>query len=319
MRVLVTGANGFLGRNVVQALSRKNYQVRAMIRPEALVAWPDHPNVEVWRGRLGNEADSIAAVENCDAVLHCAADTNQAHLRHSDYRPVNVDASLQLFRAARAAGCRRFVFVSTANTLGYGSIAEPGHEGLPASSPFDCSGYARSKMEAEKALLAEDSGMLVIVNPTFLIGPDDARSGSEKLFRNIFRRRIVFYPPGGKNFVDVRDAAVGVVKAMELGRVGECYLLSGSNYAFADFFRLAAKAFGQSSTFIGLPKWVLVSMGFLASLLRALGIPLALSLPNARILCVGNYYTHTKAREELGLEFRPLEETLHDVAKDYGE
>lgn len=318
MRVLVTGANGFLGRNVVQALCGRNYRVRAMIRPEANVNWPDHPNVEVWRGRLGNEADSLAAVENCDAVMHCAADTSQAHLRYADYLPVNVDASLRLFRAACDAGCRRFVFVSTANTLGYGSITAPGHEGLPASPLFERSGYARSKMEAEKALMAVDSGILVIVNPTFLIGPDDARSGSEKLFRNIFRRRIVLYPPGGKNFVDVRDAAEGAVKAMEQGRPGERYLLSGHNLAYADFFRLAAKAFGQATVFLGIPRWFLVSMGFPASLLRALGIPLVLSLPNARILCVGNYYTHSKAREELGLAFRTLEETLRDVAKDYG-
>jgi nucleoside-diphosphate-sugar epimerase len=318
MRVLVTGANGFLGRNVVQALCGRNYRVRAMIRPEAMVNWPDHPNVEVWRGRLGNEADSLAAVENCDAVMHCAADTSQAHLRYADYLPVNVDASLRLFRAACAAGCRRFVFVSTANTLGYGSIASPGHEGLPASPPFDSSGYARSKMEAENALMTEDAGILVIVNPTFLIGPDDARSGSEKLFRNIFQRRIVLYPPGGKNFVDVRDAAAGAVKAMEQGRPGERYLLSGHNLAYADFFRLAAKAFGQAPAFLGVPRWFLISMGFLASLLRAVGMPLALSLPNAWILCVGNYYTHMKAREELGVEFRPLEETLGDVAAAYG-
>lgn len=313
MKVLVTGANGFLGRHVVKELSRRAYHVRAMLRHSAMLSWSPHPNIEEYRASFGKEEDLPEAVAGCDAVIHCAADTRQSHRSPKDYRAVNVEASLNLFRAAQRAGIARFVFVSTANTLGYGSIKEPGHEGIPAALVFRDSGYARSKIEAETVLRSADKGELVIVNPTFLIGPDDARSGSEIIFSKILGKKLIPYPPGGKNYVDVRDAACGIVNALEKGRSGEKYLLSGENSSYEDFFRRVVKLSGQGSRVFGIPSAMLILAGRIGSFFRLMGFRAVLHLTNARILCIGNYYRNDKARKELGVDFRPLNESIDDV------
>ncbi|NJK94820.1 MAG: NAD-dependent epimerase/dehydratase family protein [Bacteroidales bacterium] len=116
------------------------------------------------------------------------------------------------------------IYVSTANTFGYGSKLKPANE-LSEFSFFNFnSGYIMSKFIAQQHVLREiEKSQLpvVIVNPAFMIGPYDSKPSSGKIILMGLDKKIQFCPPGGKSFVDVRDAAVAVCNAITMGKNGE--------------------------------------------------------------------------------------------------
>lgn len=167
--VLVTGANGFVGRALSDRLESMGCQVTRVVRRGCL------PN-EIQVGDIGPMTDWRAALDGCDSIVHLAA---RVHVMHdtatnpmAEFRRVNVEGTLHLARQAATKGVRRFVFLSSIKVNGESSL--PDHpftaEDLPA--PQDC--YAISKREAEDGLraLAADTGMeVVIVRPPLVYGP----------------------------------------------------------------------------------------------------------------------------------------------------
>src|SRR5690606_40380940 len=127
---------------------------------------------------------------------------------------------------------------STANTIGYGIDETPGSL-PPMRWPFTRSLYARSKAAAEAYLLRQQDRIAIhIINPTFMIGPHDSKPSSGRIILQAMQRRIVFYPPGGKNFVAVKNVARSIEKSIRLGKNGQRYLLAGENMSYLQFFRL---------------------------------------------------------------------------------
>ncbi len=316
MKVLVTGANGFLAANVVRELIRRGIPVRALVRAGADLRALEGTCPELVYGMFTDPETALQALEGCDAVIHAAADTSQQHTSVEPYRKVNIEGTHTLLDAACRAGVRQFIFVSTANTIGHGTLENPGHEGLPARFPFTESGYARSKAAAQELVLSyarEGKLQALSVNPTFMIGPYDAKPSSGRLITSMVNRKVVPVPPGGKNFVDVRDVAAGICNALEKGRSGEIYLMAGWNLSFAEFYNLLGKAAGKSYFRIRFGESLLNLLGFLGSLATGAGFRSSLNRINAKILCTGNYYTPQKAVSELGMPQTPLEKSVADA------
>jgi len=318
MKVLVTGGNGFLSGHLVHELLRCGYTVRAMMRPGVKAPALTGLDIEMIYGNITSKSDVQAAVRGCDVVIHAAADTSQSHRQLRDYYPVNVEATEQIINAASAEGCRRMIFVSTANTMGFGTIQKPGNENTPVSPVFLKSGYAKSKILAQELVMEAVKNKkidAVIVNPTFMIGPMDYNPHSGRIFKMLLEKKIAFYPPGGKNFVDVRDAAGGIVNAISKGKSGECYLISGENLSFYDFFLKVKSLSGQTTVLIPVPSPLLTLFGFIGSILRISGISSELNLTNARILCIGNYFDNSKAVRHLCLQCSGIDKTISDSLK----
>jgi len=315
MRVLVTGANGFLSGHIVHELLRRRYTVRAMMRSGAKAPALPGLNIETVYGNITNKAEVSSAVKGCDYVIHAAADTNQWYRKTRDYYPVNVDATVNIVEAVHDENCKRLIFVSTANTMGFGTILNPGNESTNASPLFLKSGYAKSKLLAQESVLEAAINRkidAVVVNPTFMIGPVDYNPHSGRIFKMILNKRFVICPPGGKNFVDVRDAAKGIVNAITKGNSGECYLLAGENLSFHDFFFKVKIIAKQKATLISLPAHVFTIFGLFGSLFQYLGNRTELSYTNARILCTGNYFDNSKAVLNLGLSCTGMDKTISD-------
>ncbi len=315
MKVLVTGGNGFLSGHLVHELLRCGYPVRAMMRPRAKAPALAGLDIELIYGNITSKSDVHAAVKGCDVVIHAAADTSQSHRQLKDYYPVNVEATEQIINAASDEGCMRMIFVSTANTMGFGTIQKPGNENTPVSPVFLKSGYAKSKILAQEVVMEAVKNKkidAVIVNPTFMIGPMDYNPHSGRIFKMLLEKKLAFYPPGGKNFVDVRDAARCIVNAISKGKSGECYLISGENLSFHDFFLKVKSLSGQNTKLIPVPSPVLKLFGFIGSLFRVFGINSELNLTNARILCIGNYFDNSKAVQHLLLPCSGIDKTIGD-------
>lgn len=301
MKVLVTGANGMLATHVVEVLLEQGYSVRGLLRRKNSYQGVLTDSLELFEGNFTCRDTLLAAMDGCQAVVHSAAITAQNLLRYEDYVPVNVGATAQLLALARIHNIKKIVYVSSANTVGCGTLDSPGLEDTLPERPLIDSLYGRSKAAAEQLVIAWGG---VVVNPTFMIGRYGSRDGSNQILE--MARRITFCPTGGKSFIDVRDAAHGVVAAMKKGRDGQKYLIAGDNMLFRDFFRL----FPSVRHVVVVPNWIMLIVGFVGSALRGLGVKTSLSLTNVRILCIPLTYDSSKARRELNFSSSPIKKLL---------
>jgi len=316
MKVLVTGANGFLGANIIRELNRRKIPAKAFIRESADKKSLEGLNYEVFNGNITRQQDVIKASQDCDYIVHAAANTGPAPTNYKHYQSVNVEGTRNVIEAAKNTGVKRLVFVSTANTIGFGDQETPGTEDVLFSHEFSHSGYATSKLMAEKMIqnaVIEDQLNAIILNPTFMIGPSDAKPSSCMILLNIFNRPIVVMPPGGKNFIHVKDVAIACCESLTRGQSGDRYLLANKNMSYSDFFKMVNCVTEENQSLIILPKWMLLVCGGLGSLLCMAGINTKLTLLNARLLCLNNYYSGQKAVEVFDLKLKPIDTAVEEA------
>ncbi len=308
MKVLVTGANGLLATNTIIALLSRGYKVKGLIRDTRKFLLPPQDNLELAVGDITDPISLDQAIGDCDYIIHCAATTDQSLPHYDDYRLINVLGTENIVQTAIKHSIKKIVYVGTANTFGYGTLVAPGNETLPPNPPFVDAWYAKSKLEGQRLILiAAEEIDVTIVSPTFMIGPYDGKPSSGAIIRMGYRKKVIFHPPGGKNFVNAEDAANGVVDALEKGKNKEAYLLAGENLTYRAFFRKLCAQTNQQTLLIRVSPPLLRAAGYLGDVLRWLGIRTALSSVNMKILCVNNYYTNEKAQAELGTTFKSID------------
>ena len=180
--------------------------------------------------------------------------------------------------------------------------------------PFTKSNYALSKLAGQKIVLSySDKLDVVVVNPTFMLGQYDSKPSSGKIILMGYKKKILFYPPGGKNFVHVEDAAKGVVSALEKGENAEIYLLAGDNLSYKEFFVKLSEETGQKTMYVKIPVFLLLLLGLAGSLMRFFKIKTNLSISNMKALCINNYFENKKAKDQLGIRFKPVETSINDA------
>jgi len=316
MKVLVTGANGLLATNTIIELLDRGYLVKGLIRNKNKFASFEHTNLELFEGDITNELDIDHAVKDCDIVIHAAANTNQNLLKLSDYQEVNITGTEKILKASIDHAVKKIIFVSTANTFGYGSKNKPGTELTEIKEPFSNSYYALSKLKAENIILKASKKIdVVVVNPTFMLGAFDAKPSSGRIILMGLKKYVVFYPPGGKNFIHVNDAASGIVNAIKKGKNGETYLLANENLSYKEFFVKVNMNTKNNPLLIKIPKLFLLFLGTIGNMIRLVGIKTDLSKTNMKILCVENFYSNKKAKKELNLTSTPIDDAIDDAIK----
>jgi nucleoside-diphosphate-sugar epimerase len=133
------------------------------------------------------------AVQGCKFIIHCAAETSQSKIHFSDYYKNNVEVTDLLYKIAIDSGVKRIIHVSTSNVFGFGNLMNLGNENIPVRSPFTNSLYVQSKIASQNlALSYADKVDIIIVNPTFLIGPFDQKPSSGRIIIHGYGKRIIF-------------------------------------------------------------------------------------------------------------------------------
>lgn len=306
MRVLVTGANGLLGHHVVMELLNTGHDVRIIVRSVSKIGF-DMNRVEVVTGSFADRDTIYSAAKDCDGIIHIAAVTDTDLFSYFDYKLINVDATKQIIEAATALSIRKLVFVSTANTIGYGNKNEPSDEHNPIEYPFTQSHYAKSKNEAEQ--LFKDyakNNHVVIINPTFMIGSYDTKPNSGKLVIMGYKKRFLLLPEGGKNFVYVKDVAIACCNALTMGKSGERYLASGVNLSFKEYFKIQQKVGAYKQKIIIVPAFLLRIIALSGDLLRIFKLKVSFCSRNINQLLIREYYTNSRAKTDLLLPETPL-------------
>jgi dihydroflavonol-4-reductase len=313
-KVFVTGINGLLGTNVAENLLNNGFLVKGLIRDKAKFEGKIHPNLELHQGNLFDDLTPI--LKDVDFVIHIAAETNQNLLHYHNYQKINYDATVLLFNTAIYCKVKKFIFVSTANTLGYGSIDDLGNEKKKIKPPFTNSFYAKSKLEAEEYLFKnKDKIEVQIINPTFMIGAYDSKPSSGKIILMSWKKKIIFYPPGGKNFVHVKDVSKGIIACLEKGKNGENFLLANKNLSYLEFFKKLNIIANQNPIMIKVPKQMLITLGYFGDFIRLFKIKTNINSTNMKALCVSNFYSNEKSIKELGINYLHTEVAINDALK----
>ncbi|MDB5240922.1 MAG: dihydroflavonol 4-reductase [Spirosoma sp.] len=315
--VLLTGATGFLGGHICRELLRRNYAVRAFVRDGTDQRALDGLSVDVWTGDLLDPANLRAATYGCDYVVHAAARAQVNPARSQEVVDVNINGTAAVLAAAVQAGVERLVFVGTANIFGFGSEQKPGDELCPYRGSRYGSDYMDSKRVATDLVLRasrEDGLPVVLVHPTFMIGPLDYRITSNALLLAVYRHKIAGIPRGGKNFVHIADVATATVNALTMGRLGESYILGNENLSYKEVFGLMASIMDVRPPRLSLPPRAAMAIGLAGDLTSTLtGRLAAVNSSMTAIANDGHYFSVTKALDELNLPQTPVRVAIDEA------
>lgn len=320
-RVLVTGAGGFLGTNLVWALREHGFAVRALVRrPPHGFQWVGLDGVEFLIGDVCNAGQVERALEGVTGVLHAAALTRLVPRPRREAYRVNVEGTRNVCAAALHAGVR-LVFTSSASTITPGSAERPATEDSPDNRGPIRTPYYDSKRRAEQVVREFSSLGLETITfcPGYLLGPRDARPTTNELLLQAARRRWFFLPPGGMNVLDVREAARAHVRALWLGRPGERYILAGPYQSYADLGRMVRRLLGRNEIRL-LPRWTRYAGSIPLAIAAGVfgNVPNGLAVPSFQYGFVAYHLRGEKADRTFGLTHRPVEETVRDTLRWFG-
>ena len=264
MKLLVTGATGFLGGALVPLLVEEGHQVRVLARGGAPEA--EALGCELSSGDVRDPDTVRRALDGCEGLYHLAGlvsrDPRDAHKMYE----LHVSGTRVLLAEAERAGLQRVILASSSGTIGVSPVRRVATE--EDDYPIETVGrwpYYLSKIYEEKIALEAARRRLpvVILNPSLLLGPGDARLSSTQDIYRFLLGRIPAMPRGGISFVDVRDAARAFVAALNRGNVGERHLLGAANWEFSEFFGRLSRLARRSPPPLRLPSAVKVAAAHL--------------------------------------------------------
>ena len=258
MRILVTGATGYVGQRLAHRLADGGATVHALVRSPEKAKALAHERIVIFSGDILDPASLASAAEGCEAAFHAAALVSVWAKDPEDYRRVNVGGTLNVLDAAEAAGVRRVVITSTAGVFGPsdGGLVD---EATPRSVPF-FNEYESSKAEMHVAVKARvANGMhATIVCPTRIYGPGpmvEGNAATQMIARYVAGKWRALPGDGRRsgNYVFVDDVIEGHLAAMARGRPGEAYILGGENATYRQFFATLAEVSGARHRLFGVP------------------------------------------------------------------
>lgn len=315
-KIFVTGADGMLGSNICRELLHQGYQVKAICLPNSRSKTLDELTIEKKYGDILDKDFILREMKDCNSVIHIAAITTVWPRRKKIINEVNLQGTINIADAVEALNLERMVHIGTANSFGHGTKQNPGNELTPFNSGTYGMDYIDSKLMAQKMLLeryALNGFPILIINPTFMIGPFDSGPSSGQMIIGLNRGDIPAYARGGKNFVCAKDVAKAAVNALSMGRTGECYIAGNENLSFKEFFDKASKVLNKPFKMRAAPQILILALGGINSIVaRITGKAPKISFTMARMAGVGQYTSSAKAQQELKMPQTPIETGIKD-------
>jgi len=313
--VAITGSTGHLAASVIPLLISRGFRVRALQHAQVPAFHSDH--TENIKGSISDSASLDELVRDCSIVIHCAAKISINSNRDHALYETNVNGTRNILNAAKRANVKRFIYTSSIHAYNQLPLNELLDE-TRAYASNRAPRYDQSKRDAQQLVLQESSEDMetVVLNPTAVVGPFDFRpSLMGQAVMDIYTRKVPSLIRGGFDFVDVRDVALGIVNAIDKGRNGQSYLLSGKWHSLDELQQMIFSVKGEQRRLPVLPVWA----GYL-------GLPFAQMLATIKkqqplytkesllTLVNGNKnISSEKACRELGFVARPFPETVADT------
>ncbi|CAG0966271.1 Aurachin B dehydrogenase [Anaerolineales bacterium] len=315
---LVTGATGHVGNVLVRKLLERGEKVRAMILPGECRESISGLEVEKFEGDVLDMDSVFESMRGIRGVFHLAGIISIMPGANPSVRKVNVEGTKNVLRAAMERGIKKLIYTSSIHAM---QRVEEGviDENVPYDMNNPYGAYDRSKAEATLEVLnATETGLeAVIACPTGVIGPYDFRgSMMGSLIHDAAVAKPTLYVDGAYDFVDVRDVAEGLISAVENGKRGESYILSGQKISVRYLLETIREITGRNFFQMKIP--------FDLARFAALFTPMYYQLANAtprftpyslEVLQSNSNISHAKATQELGYLPRSLYESIKDTVK----
>ncbi len=306
-KVLVTGATGFIGANLVKHLVEQGNDVRILVRHNSGHPFIDGLHVEKIVGDLNDHGQLRVACGGCQQVFHLAARISFNQNDYEETYNVNVMGTRHLLRAALDAGVEKFVHASSAATIGTPSSSTVFmNEETSFQDELKKPSYAYSKWLAEEEVrYAISQGLNAsISNISTVYGAGDKTLNAGSLIAAISKFPVFIAPPGGCSVVSVKDVVSGLIAIANKGRAGERYILTGENITFLSIFDTIAQVVKNKGVERILPDFSVFfaknSARIIERVSSLLGVPSKLLTEDVvRNLFYFRYLDNTKAKREL--------------------
>ncbi len=319
MKVLVTGANGFLGSWLTRALVKQGHEVYALVRAQSDLSELNGVSCNYVYGDITDLESLYKTFGGMDTVFHLAGLIAYKKSHRAKMEKVNVFGTENVVDACLTKGVRRLVFLSSVVAVGAGYSRS---QILNEESEYNVGkldlGYFETKRKAEKIVLEahKNKGLdCVILNPSTIYGEGDAKKSSRKTQLKVAQGRFKFYTSGGVSIVAIEDAVDAIISAWKNGRSGERYIISGENVTIEELFRMIAEEAGVPVPNTKVPTAVIFALGKIGDAMESIGLKGSLSTENAWTATLFHWFDNSKAKKELGFNPRPAREAIRNSVK----
>ncbi len=315
-KILVTGGTGHIGNNLCRALAEKEEnKIKCLLRKNSDTSSLGGIDYEKAFGDILDRESFLEAAGDCDYIIHLAAIFSHNPNLEKKIIETAVNGTKNLIHVCRNSGVKKVIYTSSVAALGVSDTSDA----LVTETDLvsgECEAYTRAKLESQ--VLFEDAmrkGKLpgVIVLPSSVIGENDFRTTpSNHMILRFIKQPNFFYIEGGINVVHISDVVNGHIKALEKGRVGEKYILGGTNVTVLDLMKKVAKLTGRKKPFLKLGQSVVYPLAVMFDILARLTdirAPISRMQAKTRIGKFG-FYSIEKARRELDYSPLSLDESL---------
>jgi dihydroflavonol-4-reductase len=325
MKVLVTGATGFIGFFVARLLTENGFQVAALVRKGSDTSALRELGIELINGDVRDLSSVNTALKGCRQLYHLAADYRIWVKDPKTMYEINVQGTRNVMQAALTMGIEKVIYTSSVGVLTACSNGKPVNEETPSSIKDMTGHYKKSKFIAEKEVYGfiEKGLPVVIVNPTTPIGPMDRKpTPTGKIIVDFLNGRIPAYLDTGLNFVDVEDVAAGHLLAARHGRIGQRYILGNKNISLRNFFEHLAGITGRKPPKVRLPYLPVLLAAYVdEALSRITDTYPRIPLTGVKMARNYMYVDCTKALMELDMPQSPVEGAMEKAInwfRDHG-
>lgn len=318
-KVFVTGADGMLGNSIVRELLNEKYEVICLIQKGRNNGTLKGLEIEIIEGDLTQPEDWKHKVKDCLFLINAAACTIVNPSRNKLCYDVNYKAVVLLVEICIEYNLKRFIQVGTATSFPVGTKLNPGIESGKYSMDKFRMDYMDSKYKAQQFLLNahfQKGFPVVIINPTYMIGPYDDLPSSGKLIIAIAKKKLPGYTSGGKSFAYSKDVAVAIVNAIKLGENGQCYIAGGENLNYKEFFLKVCTVNQVDANYKKIPWPLALVFGFIYSVIARLkGNTPRLNYSMARVALVNQFYSSDKAISVLKMPQTKIEIAIKECSQ----
>jgi dihydroflavonol-4-reductase len=307
MKVLITGATGFLGEWIVKRSVENGFDVHVLIRKSSNLDKIAHLPITKHIGDITDSNSLMTACKNMDAVFHLAGKIAYTKAEREDMQLINVEGTRNVLSACKVQNIKTLVYLSSVTAIGASFKPESMNEDSAYNIAHLHLGYFDTKHEAEKLVLAAyQEGWLepVILNPSTIYGAGDATKSSRKVQMKVAQGKFPFYTPGGVNVVHIEDVVDGFFIALDKKVIGERIILANENMTIKSLFERIAKANHVNPPKILLPKFALHGLGLYGDFMQTIGKKGPMSSENAWTSTLYHWFDNTKAKTKLNMKFR---------------
>ncbi len=315
--VTVTGASGFVGSALSRALLQRGYKVRALMRPSSSRQNLADLDIEMMQGDLLDISSLQAALKGATYLFHCAADYRLWAPNPQDIVRNNLSGTKNIMQAALDQGVDKVVYTSSVATLKPGQ-GKPVDETSRHDETTVIGAYKRSKVVAERAvekMIAEQNLPATIVSPSTPIGPRDIKpTPTGRIIVEAATGKIPAFVDTGLNLVHVDDVAHGHLLALDKGKIGERYILGGSDVSLQQMLAVIAAKAGRKAPRVKLPRGPLYPLAYGAeAVARFTGKEPFLTVDALTMSKYHMFFSSAKAARDLGYAARPWEQGIFDA------